>query len=155
MKKVFSTLKELRARNATIYQFFKFAIAGTIGAVVDFSVLFFLHRVFSLPEWSANLISTFVAICVLFVINKFWTFRRVTMEEWKVQSTKFFIVSSFNYVLQNLLFNAFLVYLPLNDYFGDRDYLFAKALAIGILMFSNFFGNKYWTFQEKSSTMKS
>ncbi len=163
MTGIIDRVKELHSRNAGIYQFFKFAVTGTIGAAFDFGIFAILHSYFGWHYLRANFVSVFIAICVTFLFNKFWTFRAKGTEDLRRQTFKFFVVATANYFLQQLLLFLFVSYLPLEAIFGKvtqadiEDFsnikaLICKALAIFIVMFSNFFLNKFWTFKGVANT---
>ncbi|MFA6098560.1 MAG: GtrA family protein [Patescibacteria group bacterium] len=131
----------------SVVEFLKFGIVGVAGTLVDFSSYALLTRVFGVYYIYATATSVFLAIVNNFFLNKFWTFKKGDSGKAKSESVKFFIVSLVNYFL-----NLGIVYIVVEHsgavkYFGDNVDFFAKAVAIGIVLFSNYFGNKYWTFR--------
>jgi len=54
----------------------RFVIVGAINTATDFTVLNLLLSFTGLPLYGANLISAFVAMCVSFVLNKNFVFRK-------------------------------------------------------------------------------
>lgn len=148
-----------RYRNM-VKQFIKFGITGTIGALVDFSTYYLLTR--GLGWWAfyevigakiivANNISVFLAIMSNFMFNKYWTFRdrssRV-VQQWAGYVT----LNVFTWGLNQLLVSYFAFNVPLMAYlFGRQKDIAAKALAIGIILFINFFGSKFLIFRRTST----
>ncbi|MFZ6035950.1 MAG: GtrA family protein [Patescibacteria group bacterium] len=131
-----------------IFQFAKFAVVGVVGTCVDFGVYALLTRVFGLYYIAATAISVLLAIVNNFLLNKHWTFDKGDSGNARSESGKFFVVSVINYFL-NLGIVYFIVeHTAAHQLFGANDDLFAKMVAIGIVLFSNFFGNKYWTFRD-------
>lgn len=108
----------------------KFVVCGGLGAVIDFSTLHILVAYAGWPERYALIVSTGLAMTFVFFSNRLFTFR-VRGKGVKTQAAKFFsvymVAASLNYAL-----SIGLIYMGLH-------YLLAKALAIGTLMFFNFF----------------
>lgn len=151
MANLFAKIREARNNNAGIFQFLKFGITGTVGAVFDFSIFALLHSVFGWYYLYANFVSVFVAICITFVMNKLWTFRAKGTEDLRKQTMKFFTVAVSNYFLQQLLLFLIVTYSGIEHILGsyaDYNEIASKAIAILIVMFSNFFLNKFWTFKD-------
>lgn len=137
-------------------QFVKFGITGAIGAVVDFSTFGFLTRIvgwhttytiFGTTLIAANNVSVFLAICSNFIINRYWTFHDVSGNAAK-QGAGYFILNFFTWALNQLLVSFFVFHVPfLANTFGTKTDLVAKALAIGLILFVNFFGSKLFIFK--------
>jgi putative flippase GtrA len=142
-------------------QFIKFGITGTIGAIVDFSTYNLLLRglgftafyhVFGLQFAIANNISVFLAIISNFILNKYWTFRDPSKKIAR-QWLGFFVLNAFTWLLNQLLVAYFTFQVPLVALmFGSQKDNAAKALAIGIILFLNFFGSKFLIFRKAGST---
>lgn len=111
-------------------KFLRFLVCGGLGASIDFGTLRILvHTLHWLPQY-AFILSTSLSLIFVFLSNRFFTFRGVTGDP-KSQMMKFFLV---------YMSAAFLNYvLSVSLTFMGINYMLAKALAIGILMFFNFF----------------
>lgn len=134
-------------KNPSIFEFIKFAVVGVIGTMVDFGTYAILTRVFDVYYITATCISVFLAIINNFFLNKYWTFKKGQSGDTKKEYLKFFIVSVVNYFL-NIGITWYIVEKTLSEsLFGSYEDFFAKVVAIGIVLFSNYFGNKYWTFK--------
>ena len=128
-------------------RFFKFATVGAIGALVDFSMLNLLVLGFEWPKWSANIVSVACAILSNFIWNRRWTFPESRERPFSTQFGKFaltnFIGLGINQIVflgaDALLFAKIVPY-PLN-------YNLAKAMAIVVVLFWNFFVNRAWTYR--------
>ena len=82
------------------------------------------------------------------MLNKYWTFRKGKSGNTVIEYASFFIVSIMNYLL-NIGITYFIVeHTSASLIFGSSVDYFAKAVAIGLLLFSNYLANKYWTFRE-------
>ncbi len=144
-------------------QFVKFGVTGTIGAVVDFSTYAFLTR---LIGWNtlydiagyqisaANNISVFLAICSNFILNKYWTFR--AGGNVAGQGIGYLIMNVITWALNQLLMSYFAFHLPIfSQLFGDQKDFAAKAAAIAIILFINFFGSKFLIFGKDAGAARS
>ncbi len=137
-------------------QFIKFGITGAIGAVVDFSTFGFLTRILNWQTTydilgtqiiAANNVSVFLAICSNFIINRYWTFHSVQGNAAK-QGIGYFILNTFTWALNQILVSIFVFHMPIFvQLFGEQRDLAAKAIAIGMILFINFFGSKLFIFR--------
>ncbi len=139
-------------------QFIKFGITGTIGAAVDFSTYALLTRVvgwttlYSIAGYqisAANNVSVLLAILSNFLLNKFWTFRAGGNAAG--QGIGYFILNTFTWALNQLLMSYFAFHLPIfAALFGEQKDFAGKAMAIGIILFVNFFGSKFIIFRKNA-----
>jgi putative flippase GtrA len=136
-------------------RFVRFAIVGTIGAVVDFSVFNLMISVFGIEPVVANVISFSVAVASNFIWNRYWTYPDSRSKRIRRQLVEFFIVNLIGVLIRTVLF------LPLEHFFESffsgfslplsNDFLAHNtALACGmvIVLFWNFFVNRYWTYAD-------
>ncbi len=113
-----------------IDQGLKFALSGGVGAVIDLGTLTALVRIAHVrPEWAATC-SSFFSLLVVFLMNKFITFRSRKGKA-STQILKFGIVYAIAICL-NIGLSILFIRLGVH-------YFFAKVLAIGIVMFYNYF----------------
>lgn len=139
-------------------QFIKFIVTGSIGAIVDFSTYNILTRgldwtsfytVFGQPILLANNISVLLAIISNFLLNKYWTFRNLDTNVVQ-QGAGYFTLNAITWTLNQLLVSFFTFQVPLMvTLFGTQRDNAAKALAIGCILFINFFGSKFVIFRKK------
>lgn len=139
-------------------QFLKFAVTGVVGAIVDFGTYNIITRgigwtafyeVFGQKIIIANNISVFLAIISNFILNKYWTFRDPSKKVMR-QYTAYFGLNFVTWVLNQLLVSFFAFQVPLVIViFGSQADNAAKVLAIGIILFINFFGSKFLIFRRK------
>ncbi len=128
-----------------VRQFIKFSLIGSFNAFLDFSIYIFLTRVFFLYYLLANLISFFITVCVSFILNKKWTFRDKNSKV-GLQYVKFWIMA-----VCGLGFNELILF-SLVKYLNTYD-LLAKVIAIGIVLFWNFFIGRYWVFKQNTNIL--
>lgn len=140
----------------TAKQFIKFAITGSIGAVVDFTSYNILTRgigwddiyfVFGYEIIAANLVSVFLAILSNFIFNKYWTFRdpnKAIVKQW----AGYFTLNVITFLLNQIFTSFFAFRVPLTEaVFGTQKDNAAKAIAIGFILFLNFLGSKFMIFR--------
>jgi putative flippase GtrA len=134
-----------REHPAELARFGKFAIVGTIGAVVDFSILNLGIQVFGLAKWLANTFSFTAAVCSNFTWNRLWTYPESRRESPWRQLAQFFVVNLVGYGINQAVF------LSLDRYvfasWGVWGYNVSKAAAIGIVLFWNYGINRIWTYR--------
>jgi putative flippase GtrA len=145
-----------------IRQFVKFGISGTFGFTVDMGTYLILTRlvgwttvltVFGYQFIAPNLVSVLAAMIGVFLLSKYWTFRDPRPEELARQGIRFFTLYATSYVLNQIVTSFFAFHVPaLQSLFGSRVDVAAKVLAIGIILFVNFFGSKFLVFRRGSPT---
>jgi putative flippase GtrA len=127
-------------------RFIKFATVGAFGMVVDLTVLNVLHKVFGLPLLVANSISFTLAVLSNFTWNRLWTFPESRERPIFAQLGQFAIVNIIGLAINNLvlwaLFQVFSTFIP-----DPWDYNLAKVVAIGVVLFWNYFVNRKWTYK--------
>ncbi|MGC9357992.1 MAG: GtrA family protein [Anaerolineae bacterium] len=143
-------------------RFLKFAVVGTIGAVVDFGLLYLLHPVLGLHLALANTISFTCAVLSNFTWNRYWTYPDSRSKPLTAQLGQFFIVNLAGWGINTgvlLLFSPPLTRIAESLLFGTAaltspgmghkiGYNLAKVVATGIVMFWNFFINRFWTYND-------
>jgi len=138
-------------------RFIRFAIVGTVGAVVDFSVFNLLIQVFHVvPVW-ANVFSFSVAVISNFIWNRLWTFPDSRSKRIRRQLSEFFVVNLVGVLIRTPIFAwleprtlawaaEFLQGRPLPvDFIGHNS---ALGAAMIIVLFWNYFVNRYWTYAD-------
>jgi putative flippase GtrA len=140
-------------------RFLRFAVVGIIGAVVDFGVMNLLTRVFNFPLVLAGTISFIAAIISNFTWNRYWTYPDSRTKPIGHQLFQFTVVSLIGLAIRTPL----IAYLEpfLTSLFGKLSVLpigfvtaellgenIALAIAVVVVMFWNFFINRYWTYSD-------
>jgi putative flippase GtrA len=149
-----SIVTNSRERN----RFYRFAIVGTIGAIVDFGVMNILFNLFHLPLIWAGTISFLVAILNNFTLNRYWTYPDSRSKPILRQLIEFSIVSLTGLVIRvpilkfvEPLLLRFFHWFPVRLSVISPETLSANltlAIAIIIVLFWNFFVNRYWTYSD-------
>lgn len=137
-------------------RFLRFLIVGVTGAIVDFGVLNLLRLVFNLPLVWAQGISFVCAVINNFLWNRFWTYPESRTENVTKQLIQFFIINTIGIIIRTPLITWFdklimsflsstSLDLPFEQYVISQN--LALALSIFIVIFWNFFANRYWTYR--------
>lgn len=148
-------------------RFIKFAIVGVVGAVVDFTVLNVLEHTVLIPTPPSENLKVALATGIAFtsavvsnyIWNRYWTFPDSRSRSAGQQLFQFFVVSIVGLVFRLIFVGAtyhFFGELANSTLAGEMDLTatnqfgsnIAQAISIGIVMFWNFFANRYWTYND-------
>ncbi len=145
-------------------RFLRFAVVGIFGAVVDFGIANLLISLGHLPLVVAGTISFICAILSNFTWNRYWTYPDSRSKPLLTQLLTFSVVSVMGLairiptlailepVMERLFTNLpFNICAPLPFSFCTPNFLadnFTLAIAVIIVMFWNFFVNRYWTYND-------
>jgi putative flippase GtrA len=138
-------------------RFVRFAIVGTIGAIIDFGVFNILTIVFSFPSIYSSIFSFLVAVISNFLWNRHWTYPEAREKPISHQMFQFFIVSAIGLGIRTPLF-AWLEKILINfsatslpDFFLSPMIIghnISLATAIFVVLIWNFIANRYWTYSD-------
>lgn len=147
-------LSDSKERN----RFFKFALVGTIGAVIDFGVMNLLsHWVLELSLVYAGTISFLCAVISNFTWNRYWTYPESRSRPLLNQLGMFFLVNAAGVIIRipilhfmeppllQFVEQAFHTTFLTAEFYAKNLTL---ATAVGIVMMWNFFVNRYWTYND-------
>ncbi|MCA9934305.1 MAG: GtrA family protein [Ardenticatenaceae bacterium] len=133
-------------------RFLKFMVVGTIGFVVDFGTLTLLKETTPLATVVANTISFTLAVISNFTFNRYWTYPDSRSKPLMSQLGQFAVVSTIGLVINNLILvsleGVFDSWLADWDVLPIRGYIPAKMVATVVVLFWNFFINRYWTYND-------
>jgi putative flippase GtrA len=138
-------------------RFMKFAVVGTIGAVVDFGIANLLAHFFNMPLVYAGSISFICAIISNFLFNRYWTYPDSRSRHFLHQLGMFILVSAAGIAIRIPILHF--VEPPLESIFKSAMHLsnslvdllarnVTLAIAVGVVMIWNFFVNRYWTYND-------
>ncbi|HNS36336.1 MAG TPA: GtrA family protein [Anaerolineaceae bacterium] len=139
-------------------RFLRFAVVGTIGAVIDFGI-------FNLLIWLgmraivASAISFIAAVISNFLWNRYWTYPDSRSKPLARQMVQFLLVSLVGLGIRAglfaileipliSLFEKLALPLPLSAAFLGHN--LTLAIAILIVLLWNFLANRYWTYNDVS-----
>jgi putative flippase GtrA len=140
-------------------RFLRFATVGVIGAVVDFGTFNILTTFADMSAVLASVFSFIAAIVSNFTWNRYWTYPDSRSKPISRQLVQFSVVSLIGLLIRTPLI-AVLEPLFLRI-FSNFDFLpigfisaafladnLALAIAVIVVMFWNFFINRYWTYSD-------
>ena len=129
-----------------LQRFTRFLMVGAVGTFLDFGLLSLL-KLFGLSTLVANSASFTVGVVNNFTWNRLWTFTDAKQADWRRQLVQFILVSLVGLALNNSIVLA--LEAPLGTLLAQPDYgyLPAKMIATGVVVFWNYFANRFWTFR--------
>jgi putative flippase GtrA len=141
-------------------RFIKFAVVGTIGAVVDFSVFNLASNVLGIEPLWANVISFTTAVISNFIWNRYWTYPDSRSKDIKRQLAEFFAVNLIGVLIRTPIFESLRG--PLADFIREMSIQLpltpevlgnnlALAVSMVAILFWNYFVNRYWTYSDVES----
>ena len=139
------------------HRFMKFALVGTLGAVIDFGVMNLLSHFTNISLVYAGTISFICAVISNFIWNRYWTYPESRSRPLLNQMGMFFLVNTAGVAIRIPILHF--VEPPLLRFFERLLHIsyanaefYAKnltlAAAVGIVMLWNFFVNRYWTYND-------
>lgn len=142
-------------------RFLRFAVVGTIGAVVDFGTANLLTTILHLMDFvPASIISFTAAVVSNFVWNRFWTYPDSRSKAISRQLAQFILISLIGLairtpiikLLEDPMIQLYTRILPGGFFVSPRFMGHNTILAIAVLvvMMWNFFANRFWTYNDVS-----
>lgn len=128
-------------------RFLKFAVVGTLGAAIDFSLLNFFHFVLGWSKFWANTGSFSTAVLSNFTWNRLWTFPESRTRPVRNQLPIFFAVYVIGYFINQATFLGSDAYIFSHFFSPAVSVNLAKALANLIGLFWNFSANRVSTYR--------
>jgi len=139
-------------------RFMRFAVVGIIGALVDFGVANILVHYFHLPLVVGGTVSFICAILSNFSWNRVWTYPDSRSKPVVKQLVEFSLVSVAGLLIRLPILALvepiavrLFEHLP-NEFLHLSDEVlatnFTLAIAVIIVMFWNFFANRFWTYSD-------
>lgn len=120
-------------------RFIKFIVVGAICTFLDFSIFYLLNYYHNYDIVSANIISYGIGLTFGFLMNRSWTFS----DSENKSKSRLFLVLVLGYI--GLILNTVLVYI-FSHYTGN---MYAKVLAVLIILIYNYLTNKHLVFKIK------
>ena len=140
-------------------RFLRFAFVGMVGAVVDFGIFNLLSSALGISAVLASVFSFMAAILSNFTWNRYWTYPDSRTKPVTQQLVQFSVVSVLGLIIRTPIIA--LLETPLERLFESASLLpvgfvtpkllgenLALAVAVIIVMFWNFFINRYWTYSD-------
>jgi hypothetical protein len=138
-------------------RFIKFAIVGTIGFGVDFLSFNLFRFGIGFSAEVSSILSFSVAVVSNFLLNRYWTYPDSRSKPLLNQLMQYAVVNVVGLIIRTVIFS--LINEPLVNLFAETkvDLPFepnvlgenlALATVVIIVLFWNFFINRYWTYND-------
>lgn len=116
-------------------QFIKFSVVGSIGFIIDASILLLLINILDVNIVFSRLISFLVAVFITWILNRNFTFFKKEESKKKKEYSLYLIIQTVGAMLNYFIFIFLIQY---NNFF--EDYLIISlAISSIITMFFNFY----------------
>jgi putative flippase GtrA len=145
-------LRDARERT----RFIKFAVVGAFGFGVDFAVFNLFRNVAGLSLALSSVLSFTAAVLSNFTWNRMWTYPESRAKPIAGQLTQFALVNVLGLAIRTGI--LLLIHDPLISLYESLPLSFltprvlgentALAVVVIIVMFWNFFVNRYWTYND-------
>jgi len=137
-------------------RFLKFFVVGLSGTAVDFGILNLLVKGLGWPIVLSNTVSFSTAVLNNFTWNRYWTYPDSRSKPIHAQLRQFVIVNVVGWAINTAILTLLkdpLMALAINLNVTPATaytigYNAAKVAATGVVLFWNFFVNRYWTYND-------
>jgi len=150
-----SIIRDRRERK----RFIRFAIVGSLGAAVDFGTFNLFSQVFHINPVISSVCSFIAALTSNFIWNRYWTYPDSRTKSVSHQVIQFSIVNLMGLAIRTPIFfglsklliitfnrlNILELFFTSYEFIGNNV---ALAVAVIVVMFWNFFANRYWTYSD-------
>ncbi len=154
----------IKDKRVELVRFVKFCFVGTLGTFIDFGIFNLFHNMLHFHEAIANTISVSLAIVNNYMWSRFWVYPETKDRQGGAKFVRFVIVSMIAWAL-----NTSILWGTDHWVLGEQGLLAglvapiaatmrvshrvlssntAKVIATGIVLFWNFFANRFWTFRD-------
>jgi putative flippase GtrA len=152
-------MKHLQGQNK---RFFKFAMVGVSGTLVDFGFFNLFSVLLGLPAILSSVFSFSIAVINNFYWNRIWTYPESKNASLADQMTKFAVVSVLGLLIRTPMFavieepiiraadSIFSDIFPIEPVIIGHN--FALAFVIIVVLFWNYFVNRFWTYRNLDLT---
>lgn len=125
-----------------IGQFVFYALAGAVGTLLQYSILYLLVEEFILDPVTASTLGAFAGAAVNYLLSHHWVFN--SQRRHRETIAKFLAIGGLGWVM-----NATIMFLLATGV----HYLLAQVAATALVLFWNFLGNRFWTFADEQRVL--
>lgn len=129
----------------------KFLVVGIINTLIGSGTMFLLYNLASCSYWVSSASNYIVGSIVSFFLNKYFTFQN-KLWSW-VQVGKFIVNTVVCYLIGYGLAKMFVLWIMSNQPLHIQENL---AMVLGMCFYTglNYFGQRFYAFQESGTTKK-
>ncbi len=120
--------------------FFKYALVGCLGLVVDMGLFYLFYKVLSINYIVSNVMSSSLAVLHNFLLNSWITFK--VKDKLLLRFISFYCIALAGMAVSSGLLALFIEVLHM-------DSMLSKAISVFFVALLQYFVNKKWTFSEK------
>jgi len=128
--------------NVGYFQFVRYAFAGGIAFITDFTILYFLTDIFNIYYLASAGIAFIAGVFVTYIFSIFWVFDTRKFVNKHVELGLFILLSFIGLLLTELFMWFFTDFVSIH-------YLFSKVISSALVLGWNFFSKKYFLFSIK------
>jgi len=168
---ILAVARRFGSKSKEVERFLKFAVVGTIGAALDFGILYLLQATILPPKTTANVIiatsiSFLSAVCSNFIWNRYWTYPDSRSRPIKLQLVQFTVINVIGWLgreiwvttayhwlgttLMAVILPEYLMihpgYIPSATAEDKLGTMAAMAIGLVVVMIWNFIANRLWTY---------
>lgn len=144
-KEVFRLYRKTDLGNPNLRDLWRFAVVGLVSTIIDITALNLSYRSFHTSLYLAAFIGFLLGSINGYLLNNAWTYRRLDKRAGLLGLTKYTLISLVGLGLTEVIIDLLSVRSNLN-------YNVSKLVAVAVVFFWNFFGNRWWTFQDTAQT---
>jgi putative flippase GtrA len=151
-------------RRKDLIRFLKFCFVGVVGTFIDFGTFNLMHHVLGVHQVPSNTLSVSAAIVNNYLWSRYWVYAETKNQQGGKKFARFIVVSIIAWAL-----NTSILWSTDRWILGERGLLAglvarlaatvgiehrvfssnaAKVIATNIVLFWNFFANRFWTFSD-------
>jgi putative flippase GtrA len=143
-------------KQLVVIEMIKYALVGAVSTAIDIALLNLVKTVIGWPLWLALALGFLGGTINGYYMNSRWTFRYNTEGQEGKKFSQFAIVSLIGLGLTELIVNGYVEYINLgmNIFIKEISAMnVGKLVAVVLVFFWNYGGNKIWTFSGKSEIL--
>ncbi len=147
-------------------RFLKFSVVGAVGFVIDIAIFNLLHTRLGWPDIPAESVSFLAAVTSNFIWNRYWTYPDSRSKPLRRQAMQFGLVSAMGLVIRTIAYTFLIgpctrvaeaiLSTPTAAWLTVSASSLGANLTLGlvilIVLFWNFFVNRYWTYADVDSS---
>lgn len=152
------------ANKRSLRQAVRFCVVGLFNTIVDYGLFYIFISWANIHKSVAQILSTSVAMCGSYLINRCWTFGKEGRGNFgeivrflTINILAMFSVIALTHLFYDILHIESLANSVLRSagidftFMGDAAIMLCKVAASVFSLMINFFGNKFWVFREKQT----